>query len=120
MSKIFMKSSWGSDDPTRASMIFEHGNALAEAGHEVRIFLLGDANVLARSVVRENIFPIGWPPLTEHWDRSLELGISIECCGACAFARGVTEEQIEESGAFIGSPKSFVESVEWSDKIIAE
>jgi hypothetical protein len=29
MSKIFMKSSWGSDDPTRAAMVFGHSAALA-------------------------------------------------------------------------------------------
>ena len=33
--KIMMKSAWGSDDPTRAAFPFEHGLALAEAGHEV-------------------------------------------------------------------------------------
>ena len=120
MANIFMKSSWGSDDPTRACMIFEHGAALAEAGHEVRIFLLGEANVLVQPVVRENIFPVGWPPLTEHWDKCLKLGIRIECCGACSYARGLTREEIEAQGAYIGSPKTFVESVEWADKIIAE
>lgn len=33
--KIFMKSAWGSDDPTKAAFPFLHGTALAEAGHEV-------------------------------------------------------------------------------------
>ena len=47
MSKIFMKSSWGSDDPTRAAMVLGHGHALASAGHQVRIFLLGEAVCLA-------------------------------------------------------------------------
>ena len=31
MAKIFMKSSWGSDNPTNAEMVFGHGNALANA-----------------------------------------------------------------------------------------
>lgn len=39
--KILMKSAWGSDDPTKAAFPFSHGLALAEAGHEVQIFLLG-------------------------------------------------------------------------------
>ncbi len=50
MAKIFMKSSWGSDNPTNAEMVFGHGNALASAAHEVRIFLLGEAVTLARPV----------------------------------------------------------------------
>ena len=41
--KIFFKSAWGSDDPTKACFPFLHGTALAEAGHEVQIFLLGEA-----------------------------------------------------------------------------
>jgi predicted peroxiredoxin len=42
MSKVLVKSAWGSDDPTKAAFPFLHGNALAEAGHEVQIFLLGE------------------------------------------------------------------------------
>ena len=41
--KIMMKSAWGSDDPTRASFAFIHGLALAQAGHDVQIFLTGEA-----------------------------------------------------------------------------
>ena len=115
-----MKSSLGSDDPTRASMVFEHRHALAEAGHEVRIFFLGDATNLARPAVLKNIVPIGGAPLQEYWDKCVELGVRIECCGACSTARGVTQEEIAGAGASIGSPATFVESVEWSEKIIAE
>ena len=43
MSRILIKSAWGSDDPTKAAFAFIHVNALARAGHEVRIFLLGKA-----------------------------------------------------------------------------
>ena len=31
MSKVLIKSAWGSDDPTKAAFPFLHGNALAEA-----------------------------------------------------------------------------------------
>jgi hypothetical protein len=46
--KIMMKSAWGSDDPTRAAFPFLHGLALADAGHDVQIFLLGEATYLMR------------------------------------------------------------------------
>ena len=46
--KIMMKSAWGSDDPTKAAFPFHHGLALADAGHEVQIFLLGEATSLMR------------------------------------------------------------------------
>ncbi len=46
--KIMMKSAWGSDDPTKAAFPFLHGHALAEAGHNVQMFLLGEAVSLMR------------------------------------------------------------------------
>ena len=43
MSKVLVKSAWGSDDPTKAAFPFLHANlqanALVQAGHEVQIFL---------------------------------------------------------------------------------
>ena len=63
--KIMMKSAWGSDDPTRASFPFLHGLVLAEAGHEVRIFLTGEATYLMRKATVDAIMPVGWPPLSE-------------------------------------------------------
>ncbi len=63
--KIMIKSAWGSDDPTRASFPFAHGLALADAGHEVQIFLTGEATYLMRKATSSQIFPVGWPPLSE-------------------------------------------------------
>lgn len=63
--KVMMKSAWGSDDPTRASFPFLHGLALAEAGHDVQIFLTGEATYLMRKATVNSIMPVGWPPLSE-------------------------------------------------------
>ena len=63
--KIMMRSSWGTDDPTRASFVFAHSLALADAGHEVQIFLTADATYLMRKATSDAVLPIGWPPLSE-------------------------------------------------------
>ena len=63
--KVLIKSAWGSADPTQASFPFHHANAFAEAGHEVQIFLLGEAVGLMRSSIANAIVPVGWPPLAE-------------------------------------------------------
>ena len=63
--KVLIKSAWGSADPTQASFPFHHANAFAEAGHEVQIFLLGEAVTLMRTVVANAVVPVGWPPLPE-------------------------------------------------------
>lgn len=69
MSKVLVKSAWGSGDPTKA--------ALAEAGHEVQIFLLGEAVSLMRTPVANAVVPVGWPPLAETLRATVTLGITI-------------------------------------------
>lgn len=77
MSKVLVKSAWGSDDPTKAAFAFLHANALAEAGHEVQIFLLGEAVSVMRSPVANAIVPVGWPPLAEIFQATVAQGIPI-------------------------------------------
>jgi predicted peroxiredoxin len=118
--KILMKSAWGSDDPTKAAFPFLHSDALSEAGHEVQIFLLGEAVSLMRKSVANVVVPVGWPPLSEVLNKIVTKKIPIYACGACSRARGLTEADLTEYGAKFGNPKIFVSLVEWSDKIITE
>jgi len=67
--KILMRSSWGTDDPTRASFVFSHGLALADAGHNVQIFLTAEATYLMRKATVDAVKPVGWPPLTETMEK---------------------------------------------------
>ena len=118
--KIMMKSAWGSDDPTKAAFLFLHGNALAEAGHEVQIFLLGEAVSVMRRSVANAVVPVGWPPLAETLNKVAAKHIQIYACGACCRARSVMETDLSQWGAKFGSPTIFVSLVEWADRIITE
>jgi predicted peroxiredoxin len=75
--KIMMKSAWGSDDPTRASFVFNHALALAEGGHDVQIFLTGEATYTMRKATVNAIMPIGWPPLSETLNKLVAKHIPI-------------------------------------------
>ncbi|MBN9384937.1 MAG: DsrE family protein [Chitinophagaceae bacterium] len=118
--KIFMKSAWGSDDPTKAAFPFLHGTALAEAGHEVQIFLLGEAVNLMRDSVINAVTPVGWPSLKEIMPKVLANNIQIYACGACCRARSVTEADLQSKKAKFGNPQIFVQLTEWADRIITE
>ena len=118
--KIMMKSPWGSDDPTKAAFPFLHGLALAEAGHEVRIFLLGEAVSLMRKTVASAVVPVGWPPLADTLEKVKARAIPIYACGACSRARGLTDADLANYDAKFGNPSIFVSLVEWADKIISE
>jgi len=118
--KVMMKSAWGSDDPTKAAFPFLHGHALAEAGHDVQIFLLGEAVSLMRKSVAHAVVPVGWSPLEEILEKVSARHIPIYACGACSRARGVNESDLTQWGAKIGSPAIFVSLVEWADRVITE
>jgi len=117
--KVMMKSAWGSDDPTKAAFPFSHGLALSEAGHDVQIYLLGEAVSLMRKAVANSVTPVGWPPIVESLTK-LAKKVPIYACGACSRARGVTEEDLANFGAKFGNPAVFVSLVEWADRIITE
>jgi predicted peroxiredoxin len=63
--KVLIKSAWGSDESTKAAFAFLHANAFADAGHEVQIFLLGEAVNLMKNDLMNSVTPVGWPPLAE-------------------------------------------------------
>jgi len=117
---IMMKSAWGSDDPTKAAFPFLHGFALAEAGHSVQIFLLGEAVSLMRASVAAAVVPVGWPPLGEALRKVADKKVQIYACGACSRARGIVQTDLDQWGAKFGSPTIFVSLVEWADRVITE
>ena len=118
--KILMKSAWGSDDPTKAAFPFSHGLALSEAGHEVQIYLLGEAVVLMRKVVADAVMPVGWPAVGEFLSKLKAKGVQIYACGACSRARAVVQTELDAWGAKFGNPTIFVSLVEWADRVITE
>jgi predicted peroxiredoxin len=75
--KVLIKSAWGSADPTQAAFPFHHANAFADGGHEVHIFLLGEAVTLMRTTVANAIVPVGWPPLSEALTKVMEHKVPI-------------------------------------------
>ena len=75
--KVLIKSAWGSADPTQATFPFHHANAFADAGHEVRIFLLGEAVSLMRSAVAASVIPVGWAPLSDAMAKVIAHGVPI-------------------------------------------
>src|SRR5947207_14482577 len=97
--KILIKSAWGSDDPTKAAFVFLHANAFAEAGHEVRIFLLGEAVNLMKNELIASVTPVGWPPLSEILPRTIAHNIPLSIWTACSRARAVRDTDLDGKNA---------------------
>jgi sulfur relay (sulfurtransferase) complex TusBCD TusD component (DsrE family) len=104
----------------KAAFPFLHGHALSEAGHEVQIFLLGEAVGLMRAATAKAVVPVGWPPLSEALEKVVAQKIQIYACGACSRARGIVESDLTNWHAKFGNPTIFVSLVEWADRVITE
>ncbi len=65
MARILYMGSNGSENPTKSVFPFILANGAVEAGHQAEISIFGDAVVLMKDVVANNVVPMGWPPLKD-------------------------------------------------------
>ena len=77
MAKLSFVGTYGSENPTMACFTFLQAKNAGEAGVEAEITLIGDAVGLMRKSVRDSMFPVGWPPLSELFDSVVEHKIPI-------------------------------------------
>ena len=63
--KFLFIGSHGSEDPTRAGLNLRSAQGAQEAGHDVAVFLYGDAVVLFNDAVAEAVKPVGFPTIKE-------------------------------------------------------
>jgi hypothetical protein len=77
MAKILYATSFGSDDPTRATIPFIAATGAIEAGHQPEIALLGEATYLVKTGMAEQIQGVGFPPLKQLFSRLIEHRVPI-------------------------------------------
>lgn len=65
MAKILYVGTHGTDNPTKAGLVFTAANGAKEAGHKPTVALLGDATYLMKDTIAANTSPVGWPPIKE-------------------------------------------------------
>ena len=63
MAKFLIIGTFGSDDPTRATLPFITASGALDRGHEPTIVLLGEAAYLLKASVVDAIHGFGFPPL---------------------------------------------------------
>lgn len=77
MAKILYFSTNGSENPTKAAIPFLGAKGAIEAGHQAEIILFGDAVVLMKDEVAGATIPVGWPPVKELLDFSIQNKVPI-------------------------------------------
>ena len=77
MTTILYTSTYGTDDPTRATLPFLAALGARKAGYQSQILLQGEAGHLMKDYLVDQIHGVGWPPLREIFDQVLESKIPI-------------------------------------------
>ncbi len=77
MAKLLIIASYGAEDPTRASMPFHLAKGAKEAGYEVEIILAGEAPVVLKDAIRENLQGVGMPAFKDLFQFALDSRIRL-------------------------------------------
>jgi uncharacterized protein len=88
MAKLLINVTHGPEHPTRAALGFLVAKAAVDEGHEVTLFLAGDAVQLLREPVLDNLVGLGTGSLRESYDALREGGARFYVSGMSSKARG--------------------------------
>jgi predicted peroxiredoxin len=77
MGKILITSTYGTDDPTRASLPFIAASGALDRGHEPTIVLMGEAVYLLKEGVADSVQGVGFPPLRQLMDKIVDHQVPI-------------------------------------------
>lgn len=77
MGKLLYVGTYGSDDPTRATMPILGASGALDKGHEPSIVLMGEAVLLMKPGVVDALHGVGFPPLRQIMDKVLGNGVPI-------------------------------------------
>lgn len=111
MARILVHSATGPENATRAALALLVARTAAEEGHEVSVFLAGDAVHLARPTTREAVSGAGTGSATEHWQALAEAGVPVFLSGLSSKARGVEEGELVP-------PAKLVELTVWAERVL--
>ena len=114
MAKFLISITHGPEHPTRAALGFLVGKAALDGGHEVSLFLAGDAVQLLREPVLDNLVGLGTGSLRESFDALRAGGARFYVSGMSSKARGFEPNETAEAAM----PDKLVELALEADRVL--
>jgi predicted peroxiredoxin len=115
MARFVISASKGTEDPTMATLPFIASKTAQEQGHEVILWLQGEAVVLARKGMVDGVQGVGLPALKVVANAVELLNIPIWVCAACAIVRQIDESNLE-IGTLMKDMPDYIKAVAESDR----
>jgi predicted peroxiredoxin len=106
--KILVHVTHGPESPTRAALGFHVAKAALEEGHQVTIFLAGDAVVLLRESTLDQLEGLGTGKLRELYDAIVARGGRFYLSGGSSKARGLSQQDLAGKPVQFATPRDLV------------
>jgi uncharacterized protein len=108
----------GPEAPTRAALAFLVARTALDEGHEVALFLAGDAVQLLRDEVLDGLHGLGTGALREHYDAIVARGGRFHLSGLSSAARGLAAADLEGKPAELSPPSVLVRLALDHDRVL--
>jgi len=120
LSKILIHLTHGPSAPTQADRAFLIARTAIQEGHEVSMFLAGEAVELIKDENLNQTLGIGSTavPLKDSVDEIIEGGGKIVLSQVSCGARGIGEQELEKKKVELGKPNVLVQMTVKNDRVI--
>ncbi|MGK2860912.1 MAG: DsrE family protein [Chitinophagaceae bacterium] len=115
--KVLVHITHGPENPTRAALGFLVAKTAIDEGHDVNLFLAGDAVKLLQDSILNTLTGIGTGKLRDHYDAIIKGGGKFYLSGNSSKARGVTEADLKNKPAEFAMPNVLVRLSVESDRM---
>jgi uncharacterized protein len=118
MAKLLVHLTSGPENPTKAALGFLVAKAAVDEGHEVSLFLAGDAVQLLRDATLDALVGVGTGSLRESYDAVVAGGARIYASRMSSNARALGEAELEGKPVELATPNMLVELTLASDRVL--
>jgi predicted peroxiredoxin len=111
MARMLVHSATGPENATRAALALLVARTAVEEGHEVQVFLAGDAVHLANEETASATNGLGTGAVAEHLAALKGAGLTVFLSGMSSKARGIEGGE----GFELAPPQKLVELANWAE-----
>jgi uncharacterized protein len=119
LSRLLVHLSTGPEHPTRAALAFLVARAAQQRGHDVDMFLAGDAVGLLRDATMDTVQGIGTGSLREPFEAVAGGGARLYASGMSSKARGLDAEALGGKQVEFAPPDRLVDLAFEADRVIS-
>ena len=117
MGRLLVQVTHGPESPTRAALAVLLARTAADAGHEVKVFFVGDAVQLLRAEVIDRLGGLGTGSLADSFAGMRSNDVVVYASRLSSEARGLSAEDLPEDTR-LALPQDLVELVFWADRTV--